>query len=84
MVRVCSIIIEKIWSPFNNPPLSNGNQIFQSQKNDGNEGFPKTYDTPPFSGDWKVSIDTKKGDQKNFDHYDVGDQKILVITRFGN
>jgi hypothetical protein len=25
------------------------------------EGFPKTYDTLPFCGDWKVSVTIKKG-----------------------
>lgn len=64
MVGVDPIVIEKIWSPSNRPPLSDGNQIFQSPKNRGNEGFPKTYDAPSFNGNWKVSIGTKKGDHR--------------------
>jgi len=42
------------------------------------EGSPKTYDTPPFYGDQKVSVTTKKGDGKNFKCCKVGKNSSIT------
>ncbi len=45
------------------------------------DGFLKTYDTPPFCGDWNVLITIKRGDRNVFSCHNIGDWKFSIITR---
>jgi hypothetical protein len=45
------------------------------------EGFLKTYDMPPFCGDWNVLITIKRGDRNVFVCRNIGDWNFLIIAR---
>ncbi len=45
------------------------------------EGFLKTYDTPPFCGDWNILITIKRGDQNVFSCRKTSILKFWIVTR---
>ncbi len=45
------------------------------------EGSLKTYDTPPFRGDWNILITIKRGDRNVFICRNIGDWNFSIIAR---